>query len=327
MISFMLKHIWLAAFLVSACTTSPAFIIEDDDEEELPRYDTESLPSDGRHWLLVEANGPFEFDYHVSNSVDDVNCEGPSLYGPGRNVDAEIPKKVMLDFRRQGSPTRALYEWHICFVIDDVVYRAWRGFDPGPDTELQISCFIDQEQIENKDTSKYLCETKRVTQFFGNYTEYGVHCWGEDRCKSFDTKEDLEKWTSLNPLSRDELVQIATAILEHQLSNDSYIFANKMDYYLSIEGEDPPQELLQKFSTNGWRFHPASEYESDGDILVTVGNKMSMSIAEFEQVEKGVAEGRYGTRCGTLCASGHTVIVEKVEGKWKIKSIEMYIIS
>jgi hypothetical protein len=310
------KYIWPAVFLLSVGAAGSAHAAGPVAEEELPKYDIGPAFGDNRHFLKISTNFDFVgLDYRQSNSVDDVECErgfisSSFLVAPGKT------KKRPLNLSRQGSPTRALYEWHICFVIDDVVYRAWRGFDPGPNTDLEVSCFIDEEQIARQDTSKYLCRTVRATQYPGNHSEYAIHCWEADKCKSFDTKGEFDKWMSLNPLSRDEYLQIAAAILGERQLKEAGSLAEPADYYLSLEGEDLPAKFLEKYSSDKLRLHPGSEFKKDAQK----NRGTLISIGRFEQIEKGVARGSMSFYCGPLCASGHTVIVEKVKGAWTFKS-------
>ena len=314
------KYTWPALFLLSACVATTSDAAEPGGKKKLPRYDIVNMDRDDRHFLTIESNFNIKGgDYRQGNSVGDVDCKRSSKFS-ALEVEPGSLKKRGLRFERQGSPSRALYEWHICFVIEGVTYRAWRGFDPGPGTDLEITCFIDKEQIARQDTSKYLCRTERVTQSIANHTEYAIHCWAAKKCKSFDTKEEFEKWTSLNPLSRDELLKIVAAILEDRLPKDRYVsIDHPVAYYLSVGGEDPPMEFLGRISSEKLRFLPGSDFgKEDKKNLSTL-----ISIGRFEQIEKGVAKGSYSTYCGPLCASGHTVIVERVNRVWKVKSVRM----
>src|SRR5262249_12152370 len=62
----------------------------------------------------------------------------------------------------------------ICFVVDGQSYRAWNGYDPGPNALLHAHCFIDAQQIGSKDTTKDICPTADVTLNQANYAEFAV---------------------------------------------------------------------------------------------------------------------------------------------------------
>lgn len=306
--------------VLGGCASKTTETIAPEKGANPPRFDVTSVKPDP-FVLGIRTNIRLEgVGYRESNSSDDRNCEKARSFKTV-TLDPDRTNTSPLIFSRQGSPSRALYEWHICLVIDGVTYRAWRGFDPGPGTELEVSCFVDEAQIRQRDTTRYLCGTQRVTQNPGNHAEYAFQCWTEDSCKGFDTKTDYEGWVALNPLSREEVLEIVKAVLDDQLSKNSYISANPMDYYLDIDGEDPPPDFLERFSSGQTSFHPASDFDSHE------GLRMRMSIGAFERTEKGLAEGRFSTYCGPECASWHSVIVEKVEGIWRVKAVELNAIS
>ena len=152
-------------------------------------YDSNSLQGGG-HTFTISTNSKTEFDLTVrlSNRTDDTQCHGGSTNFQKLSADKKITKEF--DFSRQGSPAVALYEWHLCFEIDNKTYKGWRGFDPGNNTQLVVDCNINIEDL--KQTSDlYLCETQTVSVDKDNYNEYAQFCVRES-CKRFETKEQYE---------------------------------------------------------------------------------------------------------------------------------------
>lgn len=354
MIVFMRRYLWIVLFFAGAFASSAAeapaadvlgadtpapaaessvaeapSLEKSGGDKELRSFDIAGVGADGRQFLRISSDVDIpNLRYSLSNRVDDVDCAHYQSTASFPVTGGETIRR-MLNFSRQGAPTRALYEWHICFGVGDVTYRAWRGFDPGPGTDLAISCVVDQARIDRADRAKYLCTTDKVTQNPDNHAEYAFHCWGADSCKRFETRAALEAWTGLNPLSREALLEIAGAVLTHQFSDaaeaaeaaerpENSANGNPSDYYISVGGEDPPRAWLKKFSTDHLTFHPASAFKAGGREAT-----MQMWIRTFEQTDDGVAQGGFETYCGPLCASAHKVIVEKSDDAWKVKSVEL----
>lgn len=152
-------------------------------------YDSSSLQG-GDHTFTISTNSKTELDVSVrlSNRTDDTQCHGGSINSQKLSADKKITKEF--DFSRQGSPAVALYEWHLCFDIDNKTYKGWRGFDPGNNTQLVVDCNIDIEDLK-RPSDLYLCETQTVSVNKDNHNEYAQFCVRES-CKSFETKEQYE---------------------------------------------------------------------------------------------------------------------------------------
>ncbi len=152
-------------------------------------YDSSSLQG-GDHTFTISTNSKTEFDLTVrlSNRTDDTQCHGGSINHQKLSANKKITEEF--DFSRQGSPAVALYEWHLCFEIDNKTYKGWRGFDSGNNTQLVVDCNIDIEDLKQP-SDLYLCETQTVSFNKDNHNEYAQFCVRES-CKSFETKEQYE---------------------------------------------------------------------------------------------------------------------------------------
>ncbi len=289
--------------------------------EKPPTFDILSTGDDSLQIMVMRSNFNIgEVEYRKSKMAGDVDCERAISFsrfflnlGQGR--------KRELNFSRQGSPSRGLYEWHICFVIDGVTYRGWRGYDPGPGTELEINCFIDKVQIDARDRSLYLCRTIKLTQNAANHGEYSIECQAPGVCRSFESEAEAVKWVNAGSLSPDELLEIAAAILKYQILLETNNAGPLVNYYLAIEGQDPPAAFLEGLSNPKQRFHPGSGF--DAAIKAKKGGfaGMHLAIGGFALNAPGLAEGKFNTYCGPLCASGSTVTMEKIEGVWTVIEI------
>lgn len=318
--------LWLAAALTSACASDGNVgAVQLPTKPSERHFDIQSVGGSDPHHITIRANFPIVGGAFLqSNATDDIDCEhGHAL--SSLSLASSEEKERSLTFSRKGSPSRALYEWHFCFRIDGVVYRAWRGFDPGPGTELEISCFVDEARIRAKDRERYLCRTDRITQNPANHGEYAVHCWGEGLCKGFETKDAHDNWRALNPMSQQEQLKIAAVILEYIFSSLSAQEIAAYDFYLDVSGKYPPREFLEDFMLKGMRIYAWSDYPSDEDV--SSGFKMRLSISWFEQTRDGVASGQLFSYCGFLCAHDQAVEVEKVDGQWRVKSFKTILIS
>lgn len=302
---------WVAALLLTGCAAAV-------EQEAIGKNE---MPPDQefRHRLTVMTDLQ-AFDrivYLASNYANDVDCVGVTVLRR-LNLEADVPFVQRLNFRRNAvdetGDRTALFEWNICLEIDGVTYRAWRGFDPGPETNLEISCFVDREKIARKETDIYLCETVRLTQNPDNYSEVAVFCTTYD-CTGFDDLGRYEEWASLNPISDEDQLEIAAALFKSEISRDSGSLIPQTHYFLTIWTGKPSAQFLKRLSGSSTVVHPGDEFQQ--------GKGVKVNITYFTQIEPGIAKGKYETYCGPLCASGHTVIIEKTGGTWRVKSSEM----
>jgi hypothetical protein len=266
---------------------------------------------------------------HWSHAPNDVDC---NLWGDGgqtAKVDAATSAVRLSAFARQFAPGNARYEWNICFVIDNTLYRAWRGYDPGPHTGLNLDCFIDAKVLVAKDTTHYLCARPNVTPNLANYAEYGVFCLPDNAnaCRTFNTQDEYESWRGLgNPLSAGEQDQIAEAVLKYALTHsDTYLYANAKDFelYLLVGGKDPTPDFLARVATNGIGFKPGSTIPKEpnkGGIVLT-GRNMQVFVSNFTVTEPDVAHGGLSGYCGALCAGSTAVTMHRRNGAWEVGSL------
>lgn len=78
----------------------------------------------------------------------------------------------------------------MCFIQDGVTYKAWRGFDPGPNTSLKVNCFISNEKLSAQEIDRYLCKTENIIHSGSSYSEFAQHCWSKETCRRFVTESD-----------------------------------------------------------------------------------------------------------------------------------------
>lgn len=107
------------------------------------RYDVTSFRQEKFQTLSIttDLGHPIPVGIEESKIANDVECKSTD-YSSDISVKPGSTYTEHLHFSRQGSPSVALYQWNICFVIHGVTYKAWRGFDPGPGATLTLSCMI-----------------------------------------------------------------------------------------------------------------------------------------------------------------------------------------
>lgn len=269
--------------------------------------------------------------FRMSRTPNDIDCKQAQVteltiedrfsLPPGR------PQRLSLRFDRQDSPGIALYEWHVCFLIDGTVYRAWRGFDPGPGASLHIHCNITRSQITARDTTPYLCPSADVVLNPQDYGEAASYCAGQN-CRRFKDRDSYATWARLNPLPDSEQQQIAEAVIAYALTHETYLSANRHNFklFLTVGGADPSPEFLRRVSTSSATFLPASQFSPpEGNAMMGPG--MLVSISRFEVTEPGVAKGGLSGYCGSLCAGWEVVTVHKSGDRWTVDSIVLKSIS
>ena len=182
----MIIRISILCVFLASCSTVPTSV-----DDRPIHYDSGSSSDEDDHTYLIETNSEDSIDFkiRISNSANDTNCEKGHIYTQD-SVSKIAPANRNFGFSRKGSPNVALYEWHMCFIQDGITYKAWRGFDPGLHTSLEVSCFISSEQLSAQETDKYLCKTKNITHSDGNYSEFAQHCWSKETCRRFETESD-----------------------------------------------------------------------------------------------------------------------------------------
>ena len=293
-----------------------ASTVDADSEPEVPadlRYDEDAMSNEtGRFRLKVRGVKEAEVSRLWSNKRDDVDCSRPRSTGSGgRNPYG-------FGFSRQGSPERALYEWHLCFKIGDAVYRGWRGFDPGPGATLSLSCQLDAS-IPPSDT--YACRLDDIDFNRDNYREYAHGCRSDlDGCRGFESEDDYEAWIELAGLTEKDRSEIAFAIINHEVANrTSYLRSNPMVYYVQIDGSDPSATFLDRLASSPVKFHAMSDFAP--------GKGMKLSIGPFKPRKDGSFDVSYLYYCGPLCASSHSARLKRKGEGWRVLSTKMNWIS
>jgi len=222
-------------------------------------------------------------------------------------------------------PHVALYEWHLCFEHEGITYKGWRGFDPGPGTSLSINCNIATSTLNDRDTARYLCSLDRVSMNRKNYGEYAAICSADGiDCRRFETRRELEVWNSLNGDSR-LAEKLTLAVLKHDLQSrstggsETYVAANPMPIFLSVEGDDPTPWLMDQIRILDLEIYPGSDWVN--------GKGMTYSVNTITPISENSVSLIVSTYCGSLCASGSTVVLVLEDKEWKVISHELNWIS
>ncbi len=287
-------------------------VVNADSESAAPvdlRYDEESVSGETASlYLKIRGAKEAEVTRLWSNKRDDVDCSRPrSTSSGGRNPYG-------FGFSRQGSPERALYEWHLCLKVGDAVYRGWRGFDPGPGTTLSLRCDLDASEPPSE---TYACRLKDIDFNRDNYREYAHDCRPDlDGCRSFESENDYEAWLELVGLTESDRSEIAFAIINHEVANPtSYLRSNQMVYYVQIDGSDPRAAFLKRLEHFPVQFHAMSDFASP--------EGMKLSIGPFKPRKDGSFDVSYGYYCGPLCASSHSARLKRKGDTWQVLSTKM----
>jgi hypothetical protein len=115
-------------------------------------------------------------------------------------------------------------------------------------------------------------------------------------------------------------LSIYEAVFRHQFeSNSSGMKSAAPAYFLSIEGRDPPADLLNRFAGNQPPVRPGSEYQMGLGLLFHVDGIREIDPATIE-VDGGYHEAE-------LSSSGNTYRVQRRGGSWIVISDEMHWIS
>ncbi len=196
------KHALIASVLCLSSTAGPLDAAESDPpKDHVFHYDGERDDDGPGHTMTITTNSQETLEFRIlrTNQANNSLCRKnrATLYGP--RVSAGAPEIQTLNFRLKESPSVALYEWHICFEIDGTIYRAWRGFDPGPNTALDIQCFIDVAQLATRETRKYMCTETKASLNPYNHNEYAEYCWSVEICRSFEDEREYELFLSRGP--------------------------------------------------------------------------------------------------------------------------------
>lgn len=282
-------------------------------KEEPPKFDTQSMQDTGEYLYEVrtDSKAGISFEIRMSKMANDVNCENAVMFSSG-SISAGDPATRHFGSSQMGSPHVALYEWHLCFEIDGVTYKAWRGFDPGPNSKLKVNCFLEGADLGVRQADAYLCRLASVSSNVENYGEFALHCGPDDqRCRQFESVEEFELWRTLHGDSGlgDK---VALAYFRHALSAESYLSANPIPIFLSLFGRDPSASLIRRLEQLGLTAHPGSEWQS--------GLGMKVSISDVEPISDGSVSVTVNTYCGPLCASGTDVILVLEDGEWRVTS-------
>lgn len=200
----------IVILLCQGCSSTPTV----KEEPELLHYDTGGFTED-LQTLVIESDSsePVSIEFYTSNTVDDTLCTKTYTYS-SFTIEPNQQKVRHLNFSRKGSPSRALYEWHVCFEIDGKRFRGWRGFDPGPGASLEISCDLDSQQISVGNTDVYLCHAVKVTHNDKNYADFGQHCWRDDVCRRFEGESDYSLFLQRGPSNVALILKVPVKTLE-----------------------------------------------------------------------------------------------------------------
>lgn len=269
---------------------------------------------DQRIVVSTDSDEIVEIDVKLSRAANDVVCEHPLSY-TGYDVSRDKPADHEFQFPRQGSPSIALYEWHLCFTIGDVLYKAWRGFDPGPGSTLRVECFISTSQLQQKDTDTYLCQLAGVVSNPGLYGEYAAVCEeAGSHCKGFETREDLVLWERVHS-DAGLLDDLTYSVLEYDISRTG----TSQPLYLTIAGKNPSEEQIERLKHLGLKVLNGSDWKQGKGASYSIGNVIPLSESKVKL--------QVSTYCGPTCASWNTVILELRDGVWEVTSFELDSIS
>jgi hypothetical protein len=275
--------------------------------------------SDEDQWITVHTDSPtpLQIRYRMSRTPDDFNCEQAQ-----RNeltmmdhfaVSTETLWHEKVDFARQWRPGNALYEWHICFLVDGTVYRGWRGFDPGPGAKLNIQCTLTMAQLRAHDADRYVCATFSITPAPVK-DEYALYCEAKN-CLHFPTQAEYDAWHKFNPLPPPDQDAIAAAVLTYSTTNATYLGQNSsFPFYISIRGRDASPSLLKTLNKAGWHAFPGSADRKAG---------MQVGVGFFIADAADSAHGVVGAYCGPTCAGSESFTVRKTGGVWRVTAHQM----
>jgi hypothetical protein len=295
-----LRHLLFLFALLNGCAAPLEVIPRDPARTELFDYDESSddvvLVV---HWE-VEGVAAAHVARRFSNRRDDVDCRVAHHSISGSSSPTED------SLSRSGSPERALYEWHLCFVVDDVVYRGWRGFDPGPGSRLSLSCRIDARMAPG---DEYACVVTDLRLNADNYAEYALACAGEEECERFEDARTQLIWKQQPPLDRTERLAIAAAVIRDHFRTDSYRGADGWPYFVAVDGEDPPEDCLRSLPKTA-TFLPGGRFEE--------GKATRLDVGGYRRLFDGSVEVLYSFYCGSRCAASHTAIVRKDADGWRV---------
>lgn len=272
---------------------------------------------DKTQWIEVTTDSvaPLAVRYRMSRTPDDVNCEkaqGTELTLLDKfTVSAGQAHRFNTRFGRQFKPANALYEWHVCFLIEGTVYRAWHGFDPGPGATLNIHCNITRAQIDARDTDRYLCPAVEMKPA-AIYSQFALHCTAPRNCKAFPDKASYDAWRRFNPLPDSEQDQMVLAVMSWEHDPKNYLGANKsFPMFLTVRGRDPSPSLLAAARTQGWNASPGSAYNPDE-------RGMRVSISDVEAGAADQATLYVGAFCGRLCGGQESLTMKKSGDRWQV---------
>lgn len=297
-------------------------------------YDEGPIVGDPDKTLTITTDAPdlIEFELRTSKVRNDTTCADPYATGAPGSVRTGRPFIEYLPFVHEGSPSRALYEWHICVTVGGVTYRAWRGYDPGPGSKMAIHCDLTAARLKARDTTTYLCEPADVAPNPANFGEYRSVCpegarddQEEDPCRHFATKEIYDAWAVHNPASQEDVLAMAEAVLDYGFDHKTYLASNAPDMtiYLSVADRDPPASLLSRYAGKA-RLRPGSSAPAPSRDMETVSPNMSAALSGFEIDNDGLtAKVTFSAYCGSLCATHETYTLRKENGVWRVVDYRM----
>jgi hypothetical protein len=275
----------------------------------------DNVAEEPNQWMAVEtdSDNPISVQYRMSRTPGDVDCdkaqENNLTIGDKFQVTSKRPHQIFLDFPRQYQPGIALYEWHVCFLINGTVYHAWQGYDPGPGATLKVTCEIDQDRLKTRETDRFLCPDVKLAANPRNFSEYALHCDGK-ACRRFATREDYDSWHRFNPLTEAVQDQITATVIDYESTHSTYISQNASTFCLSVRGEDPSPALMQALKGTQFQFAPVSQCHDKGGMQVGIGS--------FTATAADSADGVVGASCGPNCGGTELYTLRKVGNGWKV---------
>lgn len=258
--------------------------------------------------FTVKTNIESKLKYKIllSSVKDDTLCRHSK--GDRRaEVTPYLPSHQRFNFERSNEKFNALFEWHLCLKVKGKVYRGWRGFDPGPQAEMHVACFIDSKQIKARNREKYLCQTEGVTPNIENHHDFARLCGVESggQCLSFENEETYLFWKSIkNKKSFTEMLYEKILLHAKQEAEESPIL------FLDINHQEPSAVFVQRQAKSGIQIKHVDQW-SNGE-----GTKVSVFIEDVVSANEVRVHVSYYS--GKL-ASGHmTYVMKKVAGAWKV---------
>jgi hypothetical protein len=110
---------------------------------------------------------------------------------------------------------------------------------------------------------------------------------------------------------QEELLAICEAVFRYQFEhNASGAQQNAAAYFLSINRQDAPTELLDRFAGHSPPVKPGSQFR--------IGNGLKFRIDTLVWLDEATVEVEGGYYEGGLSASGNTYVLRRQKGSWRV---------